>query len=110
MRSHWRARRLSITPLEFITALQAHRVWMCRWQALDMPEREAGQVTVRRCDNLAACYVFRSRLSTTPTMALCVTLLCEVEAEFDIQVPFEHIAGEANVASDNLLDVGQLIP
>lgn len=69
---------------------------------LGLPPREIGLVTVSRCDNMAACVVSRSRLSTTPTMALCVTILCELEAEFQVRIIFDHIPGEVNVVPDHL--------
>lgn len=59
-----------------------------------MPRRENSELVVGRCDNVAACYVSRSRMAMCPTMAWCTGKQWALQEEFSVQVVLDHIPGE----------------
>lgn len=67
-----------------------------------MPPRVEGSLVVARCDNEEACFVSRRRMSIRPSMAYSTGLQWEMEADFCMQIVFNHIAGAENVAPDAL--------
>lgn len=64
-------RRLSMTPLEYIVALFAVRVWLERWEDMGMSLREDGELVVGKCNNEAACFVSRRLMAMCPSMDWC---------------------------------------
>lgn len=90
----------SNSPLEILAALYALFISLRDWDTLGLPERLTDTWTWSRSENLSACFVSRSSLSTRPLMALWARLQREVEAQFGVRFGFIHTARERNVVPE----------